>query len=98
MGAIYPAGTKVLGYEQLDVSSTAVALAAIPLGPVVRAIFVVEDQPIRFRVDGNSPTASVGTLKKADAEFTLYGEEIAAFEAIRDGGTDAKISVHYYGE
>lgn len=92
----HPLGTNPLSYEQVTVSNSAVGLT-VPSG-AVRAEFVVEDQPLRYRLDGTSPTATVGTLAKADKSFEIYGEAaLEAFEAIRDGGTDANLSVHYYG-
>lgn len=92
----YPAGLKVKGYEQVTVSTTAVGLT-VPAG-TIRAVLVVEDQPLRFRLDGTNPTSTVGMLAKADKEIEIFSKEVLeAFKAIRDGGTDAVLSVHYFG-
>lgn len=95
---IYPIGLKCMGYEQLTVSTTAVSLT-VPAG-TIRAVLVVEDQDIRYRLDGTDPTATVGFLAKAAMEpFELYGNNtLADLSAIRDGGTDGVLSVHYYGK
>jgi hypothetical protein len=90
-----PIGIKPLGYEQLAVSDTAVALT-VPPG-TMRAKVCVEDQPIRWRDDGEDPTDAIGMLQKADTYFDLWGgESIKAFKAIKTG-MDANLSINYYG-
>lgn len=88
--------TKPKGYEQLTVSTTAVALASIPAG-ASRAIVMVEAQPMRYREDAVNPTASVGVLCVAATRFELESRKaIEGFRAIRSGGTDSVLSVLYY--
>jgi len=82
------------GYEQVTVSTTAIGLT-VP-AKARMAIAVVEDQPLRYRDDGTDPTAAVGTLIKADNSFSICGSAMGVFKAIRDGGTDAVLSVNYY--
>jgi hypothetical protein len=90
----FPVGIKPNGYQQLTVDGTARSLT-VPAGSV-RAVCVVEDNPIRWTDDGTTPTASVGSQAKADVIFTLYGKEsLDAFKAIRTG-SDAKLSISYY--
>jgi len=92
----HPIGLKSKGYQQVTVSTVAIGLT-VPAG-TVRAVFGVEDQSLRYRVDGTVPTASVGVLAKADASFELYGRTVlTAFKTIRVDGTDSVLSVHYYG-
>lgn len=92
----FPIGTKPLAYEQITVS-TAVKTLTVPKG-AVRAVFGVEGQSLRFRLDGTDPTSSVGFLAKADKTFELYGKEaLKAFEAIRVDGSDSVLSVQYFG-
>lgn len=96
VSATHPAGIKPLGYQQITVSTTAVALT-VPAN-AVRAVLVVEDQPLRWRDDGTDPTASAGFLVKADVVFELHGTlSLNAFKAIRDDSSDAVLSVSYYG-
>ena len=91
---ITPFGLKPLGYQQLAVSNTAVAMT-VPAG-AVRAVCMVEGQPIRYRLDGTDPTDAIGFQVKADVSFELVGSAVLkAFKAIRTG-TDAKISIHYF--
>lgn len=83
------------GYEQVTVSSTAVGLT--PPAGASRAVCVVEAQPLRYREDGTDPTATVGFLAVATTVFELPSKTaIDNFKAIRDGGTDAVLSVNYY--
>lgn len=91
----YSAGLKCKGYQQITVSSTALALT-VPAG-TKRAVIGVEAQPIRYRLDGTNPTASVGFNVKADVTFEIVGNEaIKALKMIRTG-TDATVNVHYFG-
>lgn len=92
----YPAGLRVLGYQQITVSTTAIGLT-VP-AKTIRAKIVVEAQPLRYRLDGTDPSSTVGTLALAGAEIEVFKKEVlAAFKAIRSGGTDSVISVHYFG-
>lgn len=84
------------GYQQLTVSSTAVALT-LPAGPLKVAIIQVEDNSIRYRDDGTDPTAAVGTLINANVPIIVCGPAIAGFKAIRVTA-DAKLSISYYGD
>jgi len=91
----HPIGLKPLGYEQITVSTTAKTLT-IPSG-AVRAVLVAEAQPLRYRVDGTSPTSTVGFLVASGIPFELYGSvTLDQFRTIRSGGTDSVLSVHYY--
>jgi hypothetical protein len=86
---------KPCGYEQITVSTTALALT-IPAG-ASRAVLVVEDQPLRYRDDAVAPTASVGMLCVATTRFELESREsMIGFKAIRSGGTNSVLSVSYY--
>lgn len=86
---------KPRGYQQITVSTTAVGLT-VPAG-ASRAIVVVEAQPIRYRDDGTDPTSSVGMLCQANLRFELESQaSMLAFKAIRQGASDATLSVSYY--
>lgn len=86
---------KPVGYQQITVSTTAVGLT-VPAG-ASRAVAVVEAQPLRYRDDGTNPTATVGMLCQANLRFEIESrDQMLAFKAIRQGGTDAVLSVSYY--
>ena len=69
---------------------------AVPINSS-RAVVVVEAQPLRYRDDGTDPTATVGMLAVAETRFDIESREaLDAFKAIRDGGTDAVLSISYY--
>lgn len=91
----YPIERIPKGYEQLTVSTTAVALT-IPTG-ATRAVIKVDAQPVRLRNDGVDPTATVGYLLKADDTIELTSEGLTGAKFIRDGGTDGVLNIIYYG-
>ena len=85
-----------VGYEHLAVSSTAVGLASVPTN-ANKAIIVVEDATIRWRTDSVDPDSSVGTKSYVNTTIVLDGREsVTNFKAIKQGTSDAKLSVNYY--
>jgi hypothetical protein len=93
--ATYPAQTKHMGYQQLTVSTTAVALT-VPAG-ATRAVCQVVAQPIRYRMDGTAPTSLIGYPAVATTVIEVNGmDNIKAFRAIRSGGTDATLEILYF--
>lgn len=94
------AGAQVAtGSEALAVSTGAVPITSTVYRPAAGGIeatncfFVVEDADIRYRVDGGTPTASVGTPANQNSTVPLNADSIALFEAIRAGGVDAVLQV-----
>jgi hypothetical protein len=89
--------------EAITVSSTAIGFTAAKVKHESNnsihpreAIFNVEDDAIRFRLDGTDPDASTGHLVNAGETIKITGEaDIRAFKAIRVT-TDASIFVHYF--
>jgi hypothetical protein len=87
--------------ESITVSDTAKSFTAATIDPsdpdsAFKAVFVVEDANIRFRVDGGDPTASVGLLAKVGAVVTITGNhDVRNFKAIRVT-TDATIQPSYF--
>jgi hypothetical protein len=84
-------GLKAVSFQSVTVSSTALALV-IPEGVVPKRAFLsVEGQPIRYRTDGQNPTASVGHLLAAGGTLELIGAQaITSFRMIRQG-TDSTV-------
>lgn len=84
-----------VGYEQKVISNSAVGFASIPLN-ANRAVIMVENKTVRWRIDGIDPTDSVGTKSFAGTVIILENRtQIDNFRAIRTS-IDAKLSVHYY--
>ena len=89
-------------HESITVSSSSVGLTEATYSPGTQvpptrgAIITVEDQNIRFRIDGTAPTSSVGHLAKNDDTITLGSiDDVTNFRAIRQSGVDATIRVSY---
>ena len=84
-----------LGYAQDTTISAATALPTVPAATTV-ALIQAEGANIRWRDDGQDPTASVGTLLGAGCSFWYRGT-FAAFKIIQvsSGGV---LNVTYYQE
>jgi hypothetical protein len=92
------------GFEQITVN-TAIGFTATQLRPVsgnasgqgaFAALFKVETDQIRYRMDGTDPTASVGMLLEVGDSLTVFGpKNLANFKAIKVTN-NALISVEYY--
>ena len=102
VNASYPINRKPRGYRQQVVSTVALALSALPGGVpqgVTYAKILVETNAARWRDDGIAPTTTVGMLATSaiNREIELFSnEQIRNFRIIRDGATDAIVSVSYY--
>lgn len=84
-----------LASETLTVSSTAVALAAIP-AEANHAEVHVWDADVSLRLDGSAPTSTVGIRQANGQTFELEGrQELINFQAIRLAATDARLYVEY---
>ena len=95
-------GRAGFAHESITVSNSSVGLTAATYSPGTQvlptrgAIITVEDQNIRFRIDGSAPTTTVGHLAKNDDTITLGSiDDVVSFRAIRQGGVDATIKVSY---
>ena len=89
-----------LAFEQLTVSTSAIGLTAAKFkGAQVAVISLAATNGISFREDGTAPTASVGMLVAGGTNGIICGgAAIAHIQFIRSGGTDAVMSVTYYGQ
>lgn len=89
-------------HESITVSSTAIGFTAANLTKALTlyqrgcsdVLVTVETNPIRFTVDGTTPTSTVGHLLNAGDIYTCDGADAAAFLAIRTG-SDATIKCTY---
>ena len=61
------------------------------------AFITVETQPIRYTVDGTTPSTTDGHLAAAGDTIYLEGfDNIARFQCIRSTGSDSTIHVTYF--
>src|SRR3990167_10688001 len=75
--------------------------ATIAVGPVRAgtARFRLETAQVRYTVDGTAPTTTVGTIVNIGEEVWIRGAaNVAAFRAIRTGGSSGEAFVTYYRE
>ena len=79
---------KVAKSEAFSSTGTAASLTLGSFG-IMKVVITVETAPIRFLVDGNTPTASNGHLVEPGDAIVLEGEDISKFQHIRTTGTSA---------
>ena len=83
-------------FESITVSSTALALTENLSEVASLAFITVESQAVRYRIDGQDPTASVGHVIEAGGNLTLEGPwELDKFRVIRRDASDATLRVTY---
>lgn len=91
------AGLSAIGFESITVSTTAIGCTTATAAGAIQALVTVEDQAIRYRVDGTNPTSSVGHEALDYDVITLQSpDEIAKFKAIRRDSSDAILRVTYF--
>ena len=81
-------------FEQITVSSTALGLTNLA-GSDRLAVIQIQDADIRYRDDGTSPTASIGTPITAGSAYVVCGPTLGKHKMIRTN-SDAVANVHYY--
>ena len=90
---------EMFAFETITVSNAAIgpsAATAFPgSSPATYGLFSVETDNVRFRVDGASPTASVGHLLLPNQNVEIFGaENLKNLKFIRTNG-DATIQASY---
>lgn len=87
-----------LGHFQVTVSTAAITLPTIP-AEARRVIIRSLGQPINYRDDGTSPTASTGFPILADEWIVYDTVPTAAFKMIRAASAtaDADVRIAFYG-
>lgn len=95
-------GLPVVGYETITVSTTAIGLTKAKydkVPPAIGARITIDTAPIRWTADGSTtPTSSEGNFGiPTQAPLELTANELPNFSAIRQGSSDAKLRVTYYG-
>ena len=94
-------GIEPLDHEDLTVSTVSIGLTAAKVqqaaGNAAIVSITVEDDSIRFWVDGTAPTISSGHEVGADGGFVICGlNSIKNFRAIRSGVGDAQIRASFF--
>lgn len=83
-------------FESLTVSTTALGLTDSRTDGAEVAFITIESQAVRYRLDGQNPTASVGHVLSDGDILELRGFwEIDKFRVIRRDGVDATARVSY---
>lgn len=82
------------GYVQLTLLSTSVPLGVIPEGTVL-ALIRAEAQPVRWRIDGQNPTATVGYPLLVGEELQLTAANFSAFRVI-ESSAGAILNVQFF--
>ena len=87
-----------IGRESLAVSNSSVGLASIKVNATVADIYN-DGQNIRVTFDGTAPVKdTTGRIVYSTQSFKIMGKRnIRQFRAIRDGDTNSKLQVDYYG-
>lgn len=83
---------RVLHYEEITVSSTAIGFPNPGRGPVVRII--PTNANCRMRRDGTAPTSSVG-IELVAGSPTLIDASLENTQFIRTTGTDCVLSCEW---
>ena len=85
-----------IAFESLTVSTTALAFTEALTDGADVVFVTVESQAVRYRLDGQNPTASVGHVLSDGDILDLAGSwEIDKFRVIRRDGVDATLRVSY---
>jgi hypothetical protein len=93
--------TNAYDYEAITIADTAIGFTAAKLAPEnseipSSAFCTLETAQIRYRVDGGTPTASVGHLLEIGQSLILRSlDNMKNFRAIRTGSTSASLKVTY---
>jgi CO dehydrogenase/acetyl-CoA synthase alpha subunit len=91
-------GSIASEYEALTIDNTAggIACTAAKYTGCRRAFMTLETAQIRFTIDGTAPTTTVGHILDIGDILKLdSAEDIAAFRAIRTGGTSGSLRCTY---
>jgi len=97
--------TPIAAQYNKTVSSSAIGLTNAAIGFTAAQVAVadvmlirISANAIRRRVDGTDPTTTVGLYLDTNQPFTIWrgNEIINAWKMIRDGSSDATVSVELY--
>ncbi len=90
----------LVGATPREFATIAVGAVAVGLAPPAganAALVQVTDQNIRWRADGNAPTAAAGVQATPGTILTVTGyNSLRTFQAIREGGVSGNLQVQFY--
>ena len=90
-------GLIPFAYESKTIANSAVGLTSGTYDDAIWAEMTLETAQIRIRSDGTSPTSSEGRIVEIGDTIVLKSAaQIAAFKAIRTGGTSGVLKVEYF--
>ena len=100
LGTVGPLVTKSpvkpVDYEEVTVATAAIGLDATKVANVFATVVKFEAGPVRIRVDGTDPTATVG-IPMYDGDYhVLNRQESKLLKMIRTGADSGKAYVTYY--
>jgi len=94
IGKLIPFTDEAITITDTSKKLTTAKLQSDP--PPKQAIITVETASLRYRLEGSTPTSSVGHKINANSSLVLEGfTQLNNFRAIRTGSTSAKIYVTY---
>lgn len=83
-------------FEVIAFSTTALPLSPATYAGATGATLTVESADLRYRIDGQAPTATVGHLVTSGNDLVLTSlDAIQKFQAIRDAATDVDVTITY---
>lgn len=90
-------GIVAFAFETVTVAAVAIGLTSGTYLDAIRAMLTIEDEQIRMRFDGTSPTAAIGHIGNADDVIYLEGtEQLGNFKAIRTGAASGVLRATYF--
>lgn len=93
--ANYYQGVNVGGFQMLTVTNAAQFLPRS--SSAISALLQVQGEPIRWTIDGTTPTATVGFRVDPDTTLRVTGpQDLLAFQMIREAGVDAVVAINFF--
>ena len=93
LGATLTAQTRYIALEQIAVAGTAIGFTAATITPpgqpmATQAVCRARTAEMSWRVDGGTPTSTVGTLIEVGEVLVITGHDnLVRFKAIRTGSS-----------
>lgn len=90
-----------IAFEQITVANVSIGFTAATITPgglpeATIASCRLETAEIRWRIDGQVPTTTVGTLLEIGDTIVITGHDsLVRFRSIRTGGSSGTLSCHY---
>lgn len=100
MAVGYEVRGGAFAYETIAVSTTAIGPTPATIAPAAGkaqiAVVNAADQPVRYTLDGTTPTDTVGLVLAAGDTVVIHGYgNISRLLMRKDGATDASVGIQY---